>query len=258
MPHGWKITGTPQQQSILMSAMEAIKFPFERLTQFPGSPEMGWRDLNPGMPMDVRFSGAFPPEAEPARSHGDHDHGHGDKPHAIELVLADGRHFTLALIYTVSGRIYLDIRLEAHPDLAMQSVGAEVAHAVDFFLPMTDDMRNELLRLWGVGGTWWEVQDYGAEYYTLGGEAFMGEFVKAYSDMPFDQSAFLHDSGVEPEDIRRVLGIERTDKPMTVVVSYNKSKIYHRTSHYPSKHPKGAQWWPSPPAGYRACKVCKP
>ena len=256
----WTLTGTLGQQAIAREAFSRIKFPFERLTQLPGSPELGWRDLNPGMPMTVRFSGAHAAEAEEARSHDDHGHGGEDKPHGIEIVLADGRRFTLALIYTVSGRIYLDVRLEAHPAVAMESVGAEVAHAVDFFLPMTDDQRSELLRLWGVGGTWWEVQDYGAEYFTLGGEAFMGEFVKAYSDMPFDQSAFLHDSGVEPADVRRVLGIERTDyvppkphRPEDHFQRYGKSLIYHRFSHY-----KRLGTPLHDLTGLRPCKTCKP
>ena len=247
----WTLTGTATQQAIAREAFVRIKFPFDRLTVLPGTPELGWRDLNPGMAMAVSLRGAHAPEHEEERSHGDNHHD-GDKPHKIEVVLADGRHFTLGLIYIVSGRIYIDVRLTSHPDVAMQTIGAELAHAVDLFLPMTDAQRNELLRLWGVGGTWWEVQDYGAEYFTLGGEAFMGEFVKAYSDMPFDQSAFLHDSGVEPADVRRVLGIERTDAVQ--FIRYGTSKVYHKPAH----RFRGTPTTITDITGLRPCKVCKP
>ena len=260
----WTLTGTENQRAIAARAFEAIKFPFARLAQLPGSPELGWRDLNPGMAMELDLRGLHASEQEQHRAHGDHDHS-TDKPDSLEVVLADGRRFTLGVIYTQSGRIYLDVRLEPHPAVAMAVVAAEIAHAVDFFLPMTDAQRDELLRLWGRGGTWWEVYDYGAEYFGLGGEAFMHEFVAAYSDLDFgDKSAFLHDIGVEPADVRRVLGIERTDyvppeppapEPTTTgFVRYGKSLIYHRPTHYPAKAGQPLVSL----AGLRPCKVCKP
>ncbi|HEV2123200.1 MAG TPA: hypothetical protein VGW38_10550, partial [Chloroflexota bacterium] len=196
----WHLTGTASQQAIAREAFERIKFPFGRLTQLPGTPELGWRDLN---------SGQYAIAAEDkARGHEGHHPGE-DKADTLEGEVM-GRRWIMGIIYTMSGRIYLDVRLERHPELAMAVVAAEIAHAVDFFLPMNDDQRNELLRLWGrPGTTWWEVFDYGSEYFRLGGEAFMHEFVAAYTDLNFgDKSSFLHDAGVEPADVRRILGIE--------------------------------------------------
>lgn len=199
----WNLTGTENQQKIVRNAFSRIKFPFERLT-LPGKPECGWRDLNSGM-----YGKVYDPEM--ARQHGDNTHD-GDTPDAVEGEL-EGRRFIMGVIYPMSGRIYLDVRLEQYPEMAHATLGAEIAHAVDFFLPMTDDMRNELLRLWNVPDTtWWERFDYGTEYFRLGGEAFMHEFVAAYSDINFgNKSSFAHDIGVEAEDVRRVLGIQRTD-----------------------------------------------
>lgn len=260
----WRLTGTSGQIAIAQRAFEHIKFPFERLAQLPGTPELGWRDLNSG-------SYAIAAEGEDrGRAHEGHDDDGKDRPDPLVGEL-EGRRWTMGVIYTLSGRIYLDIRLEPYPELAMAVVAAEIAHAVDFFLPMTDNQRNELLRLWGrPGTTWWERFDYGAEYFSLGGEAFMHEFVAAYTDLHFgDKSSFLHDAGVEPADIRRVLGIERTDAtppaqpaPMPAPgPDLSKFKhfpggpdIYHRLEHYGPNRGVPVTTL----EGFRPCRVCRP
>jgi hypothetical protein len=244
----WNLTGTENQKMIARLALEEIKFPWDRLTALPGTPELGWRDLNPGM------GGLW--SAEAPRHHEGHHPAGEDRPDGLEGEI-DGRRWTMGLIYTQSGRIYLDVRLESQPEVAMAVIAAEVAHAVDFFLPMTDEQRDELLRLWGhPGTTWWEVFDYGDEYFRIGGEAFMHEFVAAFTDLDFgDKTPFLHDAGVEPEDVRRILGIQRTDaQPPAAYKHFPPSKVYHRMSHYPAKI--GGTL--SDPTGFRPCKVCKP
>lgn len=248
----WNLTGTAAQQSIAREAFARIKFPFERLAQLPGTPELGWRDLNSRSSLS----------ADVARNHEGHHPTGEDRPDSLEGEV-EGRRWVMGVIYTMSGRIYIDTRLTDMPDLAMAVIGAEIAHAVDFFMPMTDDQRNELLRLWGKAGTtWWEVSDYGSEYFRLGGEAFMHEFVGAYSDLDFgDKGSFLHDAGVEPADVRRVLGIERTDyvapapEPHEHFIRYGKSKVYHRAEHYPKKT-NGEELHDL--TGLRPCKQCKP
>lgn len=241
----WYLTGSESQKAIAREAFNRIHFPFARLSQLPGQPELGWRDLN---------SGAYAIAAEDqARGHSGH---HEDRPDPL-VGEVEGRRWVMGVIYTLSGRIYLDTRLEQYPELAMAVVAAEIAHAVDFFLPMNDGQRDELLRLWGKPGTtWWEVVDYGAEYFRLGGEAFMHEFVAAYSDLDFgDKSPFLHDSGVEPADVRRILGIERTDAPPTIAYKHfpGGEDIYHRLTHYPGRGEAVFDL-----TGFRPCKVCKP
>ena len=245
----WTLTGTDAQREIAALALAEIKFPWEKLTALPGSPELGWRDLNPGM-------GGLGMVADEPRHHEGHHPAGEDRPDSLEGEI-DGRRWTMGVIYTMSGRIYIDVRLESQPEAAMAVIGAEIAHAVDFFLPMTDDQRNELLRLWNQPGTtWWEVYDYGDEYFRIGGEAFMHEFVAAYTDLDFgDKSPFLHDAGVEPVDVQRILGIERIDaKPPVLLKRFPPSMVYHRASHYPSK--VGVTVGDT--AGMRPCKVCKP
>lgn len=261
--YGWNLTGTENQKRIIREGFEKIKFPFDRLT-LPGTPELGWRNLNDGSFLNKEVARHH--EGEP----------HEDEPDVLEGAV-EGKRWIMGVIYPSSGRIYLDTRLEQHPNLAQAVLGAELAHAVDFFLPMTDEMRNELLRLWNLPGTtWWETFDYGSEYFRLGGEAFMHEFVAAYADLDFgDKSSFIHDAGVEPEDVRRVLGIPRTDEAPQPIdepisepinepgldpsqfVHFPKSgkNIYHERTHYDNR--KSAV-----PLvefeGFRPCKVCKP
>lgn len=241
----WNLTGTPIQQAIASRAFDLIKFPFEKLS-LPGTPELGWRDLNTST--DWMY------EAKSARFHGSGTHG---MDRADPLVGEfDGRRWTMGVIFTLSGRIFIDVRLEADPEAAMATIGAEIAHAVDFFLPMTDAQRNELLSLWNVADTtWWEVHDYGAEYYRLGGEAFMHEFVGAYSDLDFGSTgAFAHNTGVEPADVIRILGIPRTDAMK--YVTYGASTVFHRSTHkVRSKHPPQQV---TVTTSLRPCKVCKP
>ncbi len=245
----WTLTGTDAEKAISRETLvNRIKFPLDRLTRLPGSPELGWRDLNGGtFAQEVKAA-----QSDMSRSHEEH-HDEVDRPHAIEVEM-DGRWYTLGLIYTVSGRIYIDQSLVSRPMTAMTTIAAEIAHAVDLFMPMTDAMRNEFLRLWGKGGTWWEVNDYGSEYFTLGGEAFMREYVQAYApSLDFASiSGFMHDTGVEPEDVYRIIAIPRTDAPPPFV-SYGTSKVYHRTTHYKRTGQRVTDM-----TGMRPCKVCKP
>lgn len=240
----WRLSGTERQKEITLEAFHRIKFPFEKL-KLPGEPELGWRDLN-GSDDWWMAKGSI-------RAHGDDHHHEQPEPLAGEI---DGRKWIMGVFFPGSARVFIDVALEQHPELAMAVVGAEIAHAVDEFLPMTEAQRGAIMALWHKDGddghTWWEKVDYNAEYYTLGGEAFMHEFVSAYSDLPFgDKSAFgHHDAGVEPADIHRILKIDPTDK----LKRFKDSKVYHRPSHYPKK--------PGLPVtgtyGLVPCKVCKP
>jgi hypothetical protein len=252
----WTLTGTEPQKAIIREAFNRIKFPFERLN-LPGTPELGWRDLNGSD--DWWINGA---EVSLGRRHeGKHAPERTDRPEPLNGTV-EGRKWIMGVFFPVSARVYIDVALEDYPDLAMAVVGAEIAHAVDEFLPMTDAQRIAIMALWHPDGqdghTWWEKVDYNAEYYTLGGEAFMHEFVNAYSDLDFgDKSAFgHHDAGCNPEDIWRILGIRRTDEAL--YVRYGFSTVYHKPTHrIRTKLP------PTPVTAdlfvrARPCLVCKP
>ena len=254
----WTLTGTANQKAIAQAALDKIKFPFDRLN-LPGSPELGWRDLNGG--------GYFMSTEEAHEKGLPHDHGHtGDSPEPL-MGMIDGRRWIMGCFYPVSARIYIDVRCEAHPELAWGVVSAEIAHAVDEFLPLTDTQRDQIMSALHPHGpdhhSWWEKNDYGAEYYDLVGETFMILFTKAYSDIPFgNTSDFTHGGEtMTPEAVRSIIGIERTDKPVKpprLGVGYGKSKIYHRPTHYPAKKISWELYGATPSDGYRPCKVCKP
>lgn len=235
----WTLTGTARQQEIVRGAFEQIKFPFDRLT-LPGSPELGWRDLN---------GGEF-------RSHQD-EHHEGDKPEPLMGRMGEQRNYILGVFYPGSARIYLDNALVDYPEIAQATVSAEIAHAVDEFLPLSDAQRDTIMSLlhgdFPDEHSWWEKVDYSAEYYSLVGETFMILFTKAYSDIPFGNAEdFVHSgANVTPECIRQVIGIERTDS----FIRCGSSKVYHRPEHH--LHCKS----PAPisdTTGLRPCKVCKP
>lgn len=248
----WNHTGTPNQIAITLQAIEEDSFyPLERLA-LPGVPELGWDDLN-------------------ARAEVRHHDEHGtDEDIAHYLKGPDPedptRARTLAVFYTRSARIYLDFSVERDPILARECVNCEVAHGVDIFDPaFTDDVRNEFLRLYNVGGTWWEVNDYGNEYFRLAGEAWMYEYGRTYTNLPFLNSPFMHDKGVEPADVIRVLGVQRIDyvppappapEPHDHFVRYGKSIVYHESTHrVRSKFPPENL---HDFTGLRPCKVCDP
>lgn len=261
----WHLTGTNNQRMIARDAFADIKFPFELLVNMPGTPELGWADLN----------GYAAAGAAETRAHGIDKHD-GDQSHPLEGEDEQGRRFTQGLIFIRSGRIYIDRSLERRPLRAKHVIGMEAFHAVDIFW-MTDEQREELMRRWNVQGTtWWEVHDYAREYWRLGGEAWMYEGLGAYSDYQLGRNPFAHDAGVEPEDVWRILGVQRTDyvppapppppppppeptpEPVAtpaVIVSYGKSNIFHRLGHFANRKNMRLV---DDRSGMRPCKVCKP
>ena len=193
----FNLTGTAEQQAIVTGALDKIFFPWERL-RFPTEPvEIGWRDLN-----------ARGLTGEAARKH-----------ESGTVGIIEGRRYTLGIFYTHSGRIYIDSYLVRYPEIAASTVSAEIAHAVDYFLPLTDGQRMDIMALMHNGNSedhghsWWEKHDYGMEYYTLVGEAFMQAFTVAYSDIDFgNANDFAHSITKEQAlKLRQIIGIDRTD-----------------------------------------------
>lgn len=269
MSYRWNITGSPNQQAISRSAFDDhLFFDANLLTALPGTPELGWRNLNDGSFLALSADTA---KTDMPRAHEGHHPDGEDVPDLLEGLDEEGRRQIQGVFYTQSARIYLDESLERRPLVAKAVLIREFAHAVDYKLPMTDDQRNELLRLWNVHGTtWWEVFSYQNEYFRLGGEAWMDEFGKAFtSGLDFGNTPFIHDAGVEPADVYRILGIQRTDyvppapapapSPATPDPSAFKhfpggKDIYHKLTHYPRKPGAPLETFD----GFVPCKVCKP
>lgn len=213
----WSLRGTAQQNAIIQQALDRCDFPFETFGEDRTIP-VEWADLSrysaapvggdspleahaaPGASAEHDHDGEFDvlaisaelaeelrlPVEERPRAHGDDDHHEGV---ARERVLG---------LAWYSGRVTIEQTLVANPTLAMEVFLSEGAHMVDFF-GMTDEHR---VGVWnavhpphqhlepgtqiadgidlGHGHSWFDV----GGYYSWVGEAFMGLFVRAFSNVP--------------------------------------------------------------------------
>jgi len=244
----FELRGSSKQVAIVQAALSRIFFPWGNLTAPEGNFIIGWTNLNSETLAKVR-------------AHNGPHTGTPKGPEDTELIEGEinGRKYTLGVFYPYSGNIYIDNALVNYPEVAQETVSAELAHLCDYFLPLTDEMREQISLLMHNGKpdnhSWWEKVDYEREYYSLVGEGFMQAFTLAYSDMPFDNSGFVH--GITKEqapELRKIIGIERTD--MVVKPEYKKigtSKIFHDLRHYPLKPGKVI----TDTKGLIACKTCK-
>jgi hypothetical protein len=206
----FKLIGTDNQVLILLPVFEgahAMTFPWARITALPRFPvPISWDDLNDGtlrtthVPETVRAHGEpTPADGQPVfpRVHGDGKDGHAISRPGAYLGMPEKR-LAIAGVFWTDGRIKIDVRMEARPADAREVLSAELAHAIDYGLPYTDAMKGKITTLFHPGGadahTWWERSDYGAEYYTLVGEANMALITHAYSDMTPWQDPFTHKS----------------------------------------------------------------
>lgn len=208
----WYLTGTDNQKMIVREAFARIHFPFGRL-KLPGTPELGWRDLN------TNYYAAL--LQRPRHHGGAHDNLPPEAKDIPEPIFhgENNRRWVMGVFYPYSARIYIDVRCEQRPELAWAVISAEIAHAVDEFLPLTDQQRHQFMLELHEGHvdehTWWERYDYGREYFELVGETFMILFTKAYSDIPFGSAdSFVHTGhNMSASRIREIIGIPRTDVP---------------------------------------------
>jgi hypothetical protein len=247
----FNLTGTEQQQQIVKEGLDAIKFPFERLHPRFGTAEIGWANLNgqalqTGLPNNQQVQvedvkavvadakpltkddiTAYPEDVakinpdvanEVIRHHDDDGDGVIDPDkHEPLMGRLEGREYVLGVFYPYNGAIFLDNALVDYPHYAQTTVSAEIAHSVDEFIPLTDEQRDEIMKLVNGGDdtglTWWEKVDYSAEYYSLIGETFMILFTYAYSDLGFEgaDEFVYHGDPSMGEAVRTILGIDRTD-----------------------------------------------
>ncbi len=92
---------------------------------------------------------------------GNHPSGEYGEAEGLDGKL-EGRKYVLGVFYPSNGYIYIDNLLVSYPSYAKTTVSAEIAHSVDEFLPMSDEMRNKIMTLIHGGDTtahghsWWE------------------------------------------------------------------------------------------------------
>lgn len=214
----WNLRGTPEQNRIIEETLERVDFPWKWLVAELQN-EVGkstipveWEDLSRYAEEEEDNHEAKMVSRKPRRHGGDADY------HIVGY-----RNRVLGLAW-YSGKVTLDSTLVNEPELAGEVFMSEGAHMVDFFYmddrmragvwnafhPDEEDVPLETLIEDGVpighNHGWFDV----GGYYSWVGEAFMGGFVKAFSDLPVTIS---FDHAATPEaaaEIRRVFGLEET------------------------------------------------
>jgi len=197
----WHTTGlNVWQRPAVEAIINECTFPWKRLeplvTQVRGEPFI------PVISSDLsRFRGAA--------DH--HVHESGRLGHIIEV-----REQVLGLFWS-DGKIEIEQSIRDET-LVKEVFLAEAAHSVDYFLPLTDAKKKSIALLLHGGiidsHTWWEIRDYGEEYYRLMGESFMALFTLAYSNIEPWQEAFEHKATktMVPE-VYAILGIWPATEP---------------------------------------------
>ncbi len=183
---------------------------------------------------------------------GGHEHSHSDGYHILEA-----RHRVLGL-YWLDGRIEVEQSLRDEPDLLAEVFWSEGAHLIDYAF-LTDEQRTEIGRILHGGGSddhpWWEKEDYGREYRSLLGEAFMAVICQAYTDIEptiMLEHAVNDDVGLH---VRRFL---TPDLAGLQFVGCRWSKVYHRAGahRYSCGYAKWHTASEAVAAGRRPCRRC--
>lgn len=255
---------TEGQRQLIQAACDRCRYDFSRCL-----PNL---DAQWGKPLiDVTFSdlSRFLLKARSfGHTHGQHDPALGDvhidgpngtTGHGIQV-----RHQILGLAWS-DGKIELDVSLEANPELAQEVFLSEVAHEVDWFDPAMDRAGEQLI--WDAfhgGGD--DIGAHGHDWFDVGpyeswaGEAWMGLFTAATSDVRVTLTQFVHK--VTPEAVgvaRRLLGLEpEPPPPPRPVFGARRSTLFHDI-HLGIRHDFE---WPTREeaiaAGRRPCRVCNP
>ncbi len=174
---------TGEQRQVLQEALNACDYPLYRIR----------KNTRKRVPVTVRDLSTMAQAIQVREQTDEHSHGHG---HDLGFhVLQDPEYREIALgLYWLPTRNFPAGRIEVHtgcftnPPLAREVMLAEVAHAVEFGVPMTNGQKEAIFTIVHKGdasphGThgWWEEkggQDYWNDWL---GEVFMALFMRAFA-----------------------------------------------------------------------------
>lgn len=251
----WYLNGTEPENALVQEALDRCDFPFEDYGDAVVPVE--WADLS-------RYGRNA--SAEVALRHHDTHEGEYDTLEYREQVLG---------LAWYSGKITLEQDLVDHPSLAMEVFLSEGAHMVDFenIGGMTDEERR---RIWnavhspdqhlspgtdisngvdlGHGHGWFDVSTYRSWV----GEAWMGLFTKAFSDIPVTIPFDHPPTDAAVAEVRQVFLPEPEAPEPASYFGITGSTVYHDTHGGIRRDVRFATEEQAQAAGRRPCKVCKP
>jgi hypothetical protein len=247
----FELQGTPVQNAIVEDALRRCSFPFELL-----APKLKADTGRNQIPVEWADLSRYAAQIATAKESGGHAHIHegDDTGHPIEA-----RERVLGLAW-YSGKVSIEQALVSQPELAKEVFLSEGAHMVDFFL-MSDEQRRLIFN--ALHGSEADVADHGNDWFDKGpysswaGEAFMGLFVKAFSDvqmtMPFEHPV----TDYTIERAREVL-LPAPDVPTSPVYGSKRGRTYHDEHKGIARDIEWESAAEAEAAGRRACRVCRP
>ncbi len=268
------LQGNPHQVGIASAGLARCNFPFDLLR--PGLKAATGRDSIPVEWADLsRYYTAFLPEKMAVGAHL-HVHKDGDTGHPVVV-----RERVLGLAW-YSGKVTLDVSLTSDPQLAAEVLLSEGAHMVDFFYmsnahrvavfnAMHPDEQDvppgtnivDAVQVGSHACGWFDV----GPYRSWVGEAFMGAFTRAFSDVPvsipFDHPA----TDQVARDVQVALLPSAPTPPPAPEPVWG--TVPGRTYHRQDARGIHVRWWPGPrsewdspadaqAASRRPCRICKP
>lgn len=242
------LEGTEGQRAVAAAGLARSTFPWDRLA--PGLKAATGRT---SIPVDWADLSRYAQQA--AESHHAHVHGpDGDTGHLLAT-----RERTLGLAW-YSGRVTLDASLEAEPELAAEVLLAEGAHMVDFFL-IDAGQREALFAILHGGkvephGHGWFEETGDTNYWAWVGEAWMGLFILAYSDVVPTLGGFVHKA--EPAMVPAVRRLVTPPSDPLPYFATAGSTVFHDAHRGRRRDVEFATYAEAVASGRRPCGVCKP
>jgi len=243
----WEVRGTPAQNSIVEAALAACDFPFQRLL-----PKLQAEKNKSTIPVEWADLTAYGAQLAEAAAVGRHEHIHKGDDLGHQVHHPQNRAQVLGLAW-YSGKVSLDLSLEAEPLLAQEVFLAEGAHMVDFFY-MADEHRAYISAALHDfnddehGHGWFDVGSY-REWV---GESFMSVFIRSFAPSIPVTIPFVHMAAGDDARLIRsaLLG------PKVFAVPFG--KVFHDSHRL--RFP--ARWFVSRDEavrqGLRPCGVCRP
>ncbi|MCA1569291.1 MAG: hypothetical protein LC798_03005 [Chloroflexi bacterium] len=259
---------TEPQRALIVNAAQRCSYDFTRCLPTLRS-QWGAQFITVAVSDLTRWSQAQ--EARAAEEDHVHHHEHLDVTDDESGATGHGivvRHRVLGLAWS-NGKIEVEQTLaDQNPELFLEVFLSEVAHEVDWFDPALNQAGEDTLFdvMHGVvdatpgrdtpehGHDWFDMDSYN----TWAGEAWMGLFTAATSDVRVTLTQFVHKVTPEGIDVtRRLLGITPAPEPKRVFAGQT-SAVFHDTH----GRLRRDRWFDSAEeavaTGLRPCRVCKP